>query len=225
MAELARFMPDFYSLSAYKAEAIKYVMDFITVCEGERNINPRSDPLWEWGRNVAFKGEEPPPLHHWDYGNGNFVQVNINPATCSAAISTWEQNFVVYALGRAKELGFPTDNLLNWLAVNIAGQVNNAPDYNPYMIGNYRTPTKDINGQPFRTWKDAMTGVLPDYDLKWGFETGISGGLNAQDGYCKIAMAAVNATGDDQAIAWMRDNVYLKSNWRDTGPRWCISER
>jgi hypothetical protein len=222
MCELARFMPD--SMAVHKAEAIKHVLDFITVCEGERNINPRNDPLWEWGRNIAFHGEEPPPLHHWDYGNGDFVQVNINPATCSAAISTWEQNFIVYALGRGKELGFPTEKLLSWLSVNIAGQVN-SPDYNPYMIGNYRSPTKDINGQPFRTWKDAMTGVDPAYDLRWGFDIGISGGLGAQDGYCKIAMAAVNTTGDAQAIAWMRANVYDKTNWAQTGTRWDILPR
>lgn len=222
MCELARYMPD--SMAIYKAEAIKLVNDCITIWEGERNINPRNDPLWQWGRNVSFQGEEPPPLHHWDYGNGGFIQDLINPATCSAAISTWEQNFIVYALQRSKELDFPTNNLLNWLSINIIGQVT-SPDYNPYMIGNYRTPTKDINGQPFRTWKDAMTGVLPNYDLQWGFEVGISGGLGAQDGYCKIAMAAVNATGNAQAIAWMKTNVYDKVNWAQIGMRWDILPR
>lgn len=61
----------------------------------------------------------------------------------SKAIAPWEQNFLIYALGRTKELGYPTDALINWFAPNLIGQLTD-PGYNPYLAGAYRLPTQSI---------------------------------------------------------------------------------
>ncbi len=49
----------------------------------------------------------------------------------------------MYALGRTKELGYPTDALINWFAPNLIGQLTD-PGYNPYLAGAYRLPTQSI---------------------------------------------------------------------------------
>ena len=111
----------------------KLTRDFIAISEGERNIRKTSfenTPEWRWGHEVGRLPDS--PLHFWESGNGNFVQDPIDPGVARAAISTWEQNFLVYALGRAKELGYPTDALLSWLSANIVGQVTN-PNYEPNL--------------------------------------------------------------------------------------------
>jgi hypothetical protein len=205
----------------------KLTRDFIAISEGERGITKtafENTPEWRWGRNVT--GLPATPLHFWEPGNGAFVQEPLVAAAATAAISTWEQNFLVYALGRAKELGYPTEALLSWLSVNIIGQLID-PSYDPHLIASYRTATVDRNGQPFKGWAPVKAALNQSYDAKKEFDTYL---INSDHGYSLIASVATAMIAREPkgegAWDWIYKNAYLPSlgTFRDN-PKWAILPR
>lgn len=223
-AQVAAISPDGTPEKAYFE---KLTRDFIAISEGERGITKtvfENTPEWRWGRNVT--GLPSIPLHFWEPGNGNFVQEPIDGASAGAAISTWEQNFLVYALGRAKELGYPTDALLSWLAVNIVGQLTD-PTYDPQLIASYRTATVDRNGQAFRSWAQVKAALKKGYDAKKEFANYL---LNSDHGYSLIASTAAamiaNEPKGEDAWDWIYKNAFLpaRGTFRDN-PKWAILPR
>ncbi|HWH77655.1 MAG TPA: hypothetical protein VNT76_09805, partial [Candidatus Binatus sp.] len=117
--------------------------DQLVQAEGERNINPRKDALWQWARG-NFHANDNNPNHWWDNGNGSFAQDPVDPNLASAGFSTWEDKFVQHNLYRVEELGYPSRALIDWHAVSIKGVV--AVDW---RLGcTYRTPTLKKDGTP-----------------------------------------------------------------------------
>jgi hypothetical protein len=160
--EVAAFAPD--SRVAEKAYFNRMVQDAIEIWEGERNITSTvnfNSPNWSWGR---LRNPQDHPLRMWERGNGAFVQDDVDPRVTGAAISTWEQNFLVIALGRGLELGYATDALMNWIAPVIQGQQNNMG----YGIANNRLATANLANADFTTWEQMLTTITADWeDQDW----------------------------------------------------------
>jgi hypothetical protein len=213
--------------TAEKAYFEKLTRDFIAISEGERGITKtvfENTPEWRWGRTMA--GSPSSPLHFWEPGNANFVQEPIDGASARAAISTWEQNFLVYALGRAKELGYPTDALLSWLAVNIIGQLTD-PGYDPHLIAAYRTASTGNDGQLFDSWGQVRSAYKRGFDAKSWFRNQL---INGDHGYALIAITVAgmvaSEAGGAQAWDWIHKNGFVPA--RQTfaaNPKWAIIPR
>jgi hypothetical protein len=114
-AQTAFLIPDGYAEKAYSTSL---VYDAIAVWEGARDIHGTAfegTPAWNWGNTVGierWEGLGVPPLKFWDYNPGLRAAFPIREASAGAA--PWAENILIYGLGRARELGFPTDALLDW---------------------------------------------------------------------------------------------------------------
>lgn len=223
-AQVAALSPDGTPEKGYFDKLTK---DFIAISEGERGITGTSlqnTPEWRWGHEVIRQNMS--PLHFWEPGNNAFVQAEVDPAKASAGISTWEQNFMMYALGRAKELGYPTDALVSWLAVNIVGQIID-PGYDPYLIAANRTPTTGRDGKFFKSWAEVKASVKKDNDAKKSFVDKLE---DADHGYSIVAIAAVaaaaNQPGGREAWDWITKNAITAAKKPlNDNPKWAVLPR
>jgi hypothetical protein len=205
--------------------------DFIAISEGQRNITATkfyNTPAWKWGNTVGnpFGKLGPSPLHFWENGSSAFVQ-GLDKTKISSALSTWEQNFMMFALGRARELGYPTDALVSWLAPNIIGQLTD-PDYDPHLIASNRTPTVNkVDGKHFATWRELRSAFPPEFDARKNFADRLH---NADHGYSVIAIAAAAAAahepGGAEAWKWIQQHAAIPAKRAlDANPKWTIIPR
>jgi hypothetical protein len=199
--------------------------DVIAYWEGEHELTGtafENNACWTWANEKRVPSIGVPPLNHWIKGSSAFVQSGIDPSRTSEATSTWEQNFMMYALGRAQELGFAVDALVSYLAVNIIGQLTH-PDFNPYLIAAYRIPTVRSDGQYFDSWANLLTGYTASAQTTSSFS------LSGPDhGYDFIGMAAAaqcaNEPGGDSAWAFVKREI-LPAPVLDNNPKWAILPR
>ena len=184
--------------SAEKAYFTALTNDAIAMWEGERGITGTAfegTDNWNWGKNIGAKqwgSAGVPPLSNWAGGDAigsNFVQEPLDPSVVGAGASPWEQNFMLFALGRAKETGFQTGALISYLSKNIIGQLTGA-GYDPHLIASYRIPVKKKDGTYFRTWSEARTGYIPSLNPQNDFT---ATNRDAEHGYANIAIAATAA--------------------------------
>jgi hypothetical protein len=199
-AETAWITPDFFPEKAYFDRLTR---DAIKIWEGERAIGDLKDPLREWGRRVTPVAENN-PLHWWELGNGAFVQEPLDVKKSSAAISTWEQNFIRYALYRALDLGYPTGPLIAWNKVNLDGVMK----VDHRLTAAYRSGTLKPDGTPHQ-FTDLPNLYEAGFDLQknWAAQT-----INSEHGYAFIAIPAGDLTA--LSISANRDN-----------PKWAILPR
>lgn len=214
--ETAFMSPDAAPEKAYFEQLIA---DTIASWEGERNITGSSyqgNTMWTWANQFAASTNPacyrvwcnqsiagtytgvPSSIHFWIGGSDGFNDVPESNAyiVAGASLPAWETNVVIYALGRARELGYPTDRLVAWVAPYLISQATDA-GYNPWLLGAYRVPTKDtITGQYFTSWSQvkaqmctsAATGCYADASAQTAttFEPPIN----------KYTGAALNPRGD-----------------------------
>ncbi len=184
-AQTAFLAPD---TDAEKTYFTTLANDAIALWEGQRNIpcstcanyadNTR---LWNWANTIGMgrwiqngagvtNNLGIPPLHHWMAFNNAISPSptnSIDETITTSVSATWEENMLLYALGRGKELGFPTDALLTWSAPYLIGQLTD-PSYDPYLTTAYMTPTaKQVSGQWysnwFTTWAEVKNGFKSWY--------------------------------------------------------------
>jgi hypothetical protein len=214
------------------------IADAIAIWEGGLNITAspaNATANWNWGRTIRTRWwpSTIPPLHHWEPGAALFVQTCIDPAVTSAALSPWEQNFMMFALGRAKELGYRSDLLVSWLGVNVIGQIIGS-GYDPYLSGAYRIPVRRVSdGGYFGTWTALRAGFLATFSADGTYyptpqsywNTFVTDG---DHGYPLIALAAVamaaTESGGSTAWNWMAQNALTASVLNDN-PKWAILPR
>lgn len=206
--------------------------DAIAVWEGWHNITGtsfQSTTNWKWGNTTGmgvWTGNTGiPTLRFWWNGDASFVQSPIESATTKYACSPWEQNFLLWSLGRAAELGYPATALKSWLATNIIGQLTD-PSYSPYLIASYRLPTVRLSdSQCFSTWAGVKTGYLSSFDPVASFNNYLT---DAEHGYSVIAIAATsqvaNEPGGGAAWSWIAQNALTASVLNDN-PKWAIVPR
>ena len=211
-----------------KAYFTTLIDDAMAIEEGAREITGTAfegNANWQWGkaRRLTFYGE--PPLHQWSQGSAGFAQAGygIDTDVTQAAISGFEQNFLMFALGRGRELGYPTDALSSYLAVSLIGQLTD-PAYNPYLVASGRLPTKRASDSAFfPTFADMATGYSADWQALKTFPLS-----DPEHGYDFIAMAAASMVANEPAgcSAWM----FMQANALgaivlDDNPKWAILPR
>jgi len=218
--------------SAEKSYFETLINDLVAIWEGIRNITGTSfqgNADWNWGNTVGIGRYGslgvPQPLPFWEKGGTVFVQFPMNPAVVQEATSPWEQNFLTWSLGRAKELGYPTGPLLSWIAVSLVGQLTDL-DYDPILVSAFRLPTVRLNdGMYFDTWADTEDGFLSSLDRVAQFNTNV---LDTDHGFANIALAATSMVagepGGAQAWDFMALNV-LSAPGLDDSPKWAIIPR
>lgn len=212
--------------------------DFIAISEGQHNIVGTSfegNANWNWGHTTgmgAWTANLGPPtaLHFWFNGGPEYLQLAIDKTVTKYACSPWEQNFLIWVLGRAKELGYPTDALLTWLGPNLIQQLTD-PNYDPYLVGMYRLPTVRLSdSQYFPDWAGVKSGfVLPfidDYGHSQTAESYFNANLGIlEQGYPLIALAAasqvVHLPGGATAWRWISTRVLDYPGLNDV-PKWAI---
>lgn len=207
------------------------VADAVGIWEGMRNITgttSEGNALWNWGKTTAAQGFGTlgtPPLHQWERGSGGFVQEPLDGSVVGEATAPWEQNFLLWSLGRAKELGYATEALVSWLGANLIGQITN-PDYNPYLSANYRMPTvRRSDGKYFDTWAGLRSGFPSTFDPAANFTGQLP---DAVHGYPFIALAAAsmvtNEAGGPAAWDWIAQQALCAASLTNN-PKWAILPR
>lgn len=121
-----------------------------------------TETRWRIGRDILAWGREN-PLQIMNYGNAGQRDETIDQTKCSAAGSPWMNNFLHATLGLIEELGFgEVTPLRRQMAKHFIGQLVH-PDYNPYLVGIYRIPTRDKDGNLYTNWADVRNAYLPPF--------------------------------------------------------------
>jgi hypothetical protein len=162
------------------------VNDTLAAFEGERNITTgayNGTAMWNWGNQFAaanyctthsgvglwcvnaingVQNGAPTAIHFWvpdgGYPGNNLGGYPQDTSFAGGSTSPWMVQYVIYALGRAKDLGYPSQGLLSWVAPWIISQVTD-PTFNPYLVSSYRQATVQPNGQYYTTWAGILSSV------------------------------------------------------------------
>jgi len=210
-----------------KALLESWIDDAVALQEGAWELTgtpAEGTPTWTWGRDYRVPADGNPPLHQFGRGSDAFAQANygIDPTVTAEAISNFEQHFMMLALGRARELGYRTDALIEYFGQHYVG-VLTEPDYNPYLIANGRTPTVRVGGTYFTTW----AGLKSGYDSEWQARDSFPL-TDAEHGYDFLALAATSYVrdlpGGDAAWAFMASQA-LNAAVLDDNPKWAVVPR
>ena len=74
-------------------------------------------------------------------------------------------DFVLLVMGHAKDLGYATGGIVDWLGVSIVNRMTH-PDYNHYPAAPYHIATQYNNGSnggiPYQTWQAVDDAFVDD---------------------------------------------------------------
>ena len=178
---------------------------------------------WEFGHAQRRDPKGISPLGSWGDRGSEFVQPPIK-RTAKGAASPWEENFLMNALGIARQFGYPTTALLQFGTRRLVNQVLNPATF-PELIEAYRYPTSNSAGQWISTWQEYNSYF--DYAPARGQWKSSE---NVDHSYGFIAMAALShlvtfsADGYSGRAAW----EYLKSHkpgrehFATDSPKWAL---
>jgi len=223
--------------------------DGISAEEGVRNITATANngnATWLWGRQFAsntdptsgamgFGNLGVAPLGQWQRGSHAFAQDDYGICsnygagtpcaanTTSEAASLFEADYMLYALGRTKELGYPAGALLTFLSKLYTNFLTD-PTFNPYIMDNGRVPTVKANGQYFANMAELKTGYDPNWQATTSFGT-----AGDPDGYAAYAAAGVSyITGETNGqAAWSFMDTHFRAinTAQNDNPKWAIVPR
>jgi hypothetical protein len=231
--------------------------------------------IWTWGNQFAsanYCTNHPSSVGLWCASPIKGVQLGAPtaipfwvpeayPGACNYPVSTtaqsagvgctepWMVDYVIYALGRAKDLGYASNALLAWIAPYRIGQVTD-PTFNPYLVASYGEATVQANGQYFTTWAGILSTVCSS--VATGCYSG-TGGTNAQtvstwaaplnewncaldptgDGNCSGALEAglglaqvADQPNGSAAWNWIYANAMSPSlGYQAVDPKWAVIPR
>lgn len=215
-----------------------HIEQCIAIWSGVRGVEygGLAQKCYQWGKECS--GEEfplgVPPLHHWDDGSEGLVASDppvCDPIKTAQAISTWEQMMVMYALGRAHELGYNTYRLLEWFGKHINGIMGN-PGYDPNLCATYRMPAIQLKNvvlkKQFFDWIDMRDSFHPDYNAVDEFNSYLK---DPEHGYPYLAYAAAAAAynycwqiEDRTAWPWISGEIVHRPEV-NKNPKWIIEPR
>ena len=195
--------------------------------------NVADQELYDFVKNNVIQNEfkrtlTPSAIGLWDEGisSASYVRSDrVNTDKVGRAMAPWMQNFVIIALGRAKELGYNTQNLLNFSGQLLTSLFSDET-LSPAMMSAYIIPTLDKNNQWFTSWStiyqqytDAYTTEVQQYVLN---------NQDTEHGYHSIAMAAAaylnGLTHHDRLWQYIQQNIASKTIY-DSNPKWAIVPR
>ncbi len=192
----------------------------------------------------------PPPLGNWESNGSPPTKANpvisqneapgiFVPGAVGTITSPWMQYYLIYGLGRAKEVGFAAEPLLAHTAAWLTGLVNNS-GY-PTLVAQYEMPVEKSGGGFFATWAAMIAALKPAWLTGNGYVSTDGGvslpaywaqNLNA-DGRQGWAIAAAGfltgEPGGAQMWSWMQQHVYNAiGDWASNpgaGPKWAVLPR
>ncbi|HEY1757189.1 MAG TPA: hypothetical protein VGG72_17580 [Bryobacteraceae bacterium] len=201
---------------------------------------------WNWGHTVrianpneTYDGIHHPPIPghsgvEWNYGANSLCGGNYGTnATVNSCQSGFMLSYLTYTLGRAYQLGFPTNNLLG----NVVGPwyvaVVTDPTYNPYMLLADRIPTQKVAGPAYySSMPDILTGYWQTLAQAAAAGANVWRGLSSfplndpVNGYEFLGTAAIAAIknftpGGTEAWNWVYAQVESASTYGNT-PDWAL---
>jgi hypothetical protein len=209
--------------------------DAIAIWEGTLSITGTTfegNANWNWGNTKAVLkyGSHGvpvvPALHFWDEGSHvPSWSTDVDPGQATNRTQPWMIYFLIYAFGRAKELGYPTGPLLAWTAPVVINQLTN-PDYNPYLSASFMMPTVQASDNKyFGNWLAERGGFRASYDAQQDFSSHLN---DANHGYTMICMTAAamaaRESGGGPAWAFIQQYVLPATSLNDN-PKWAILPR
>jgi len=225
-------LPDIWPEKAYFDQLNK---NAIAAFEGLFNLEqsyPELSSIYEHSKNIvsprAFvKTGSSSTLGFWDEGTSSASYVSdtiVDTNVVKQAIAPWMQNFVTISLGRAKELGYKTDNLLAYSS-NYLNQLLNTPNLPKEVFSAYITPTLNQNDSWFGSVDDIVSSYTDNYITTIGDK--LSEGKDSEHGYYGIGMAAAAYSySPNYAQGWLyiKENVISKDIYNNN-PKWAILPR
>jgi len=171
-------------------------------------------PIWQWANQFVAK----PYVNPLRFMEKNAAMLN-------GGQSPWMVNYLIYALGVTKEMGYPADGMLKWLAPWLTGMVTD-PSFNPNMVGVYQQPTGPAGAAGFYTDWASVKSASPLTDQQ---KTTLGDLSNVQHGYEIIAVMAGAFTEPyakgGEAWQWLKTNGYDRIQNFSTNPKWAIMPR
>ncbi|HBY85292.1 MAG TPA: hypothetical protein DEO86_05395 [Colwellia sp.] len=189
--------------------------------------------LYDFVRNdvsiTEFKKTHlPSRIGQWDEGvsSSSYVKAtDMDIKKVNQAIAPWMQNFIVIALGRAKELGYRTDTLLEFSGKPLLTPFG-TPDLPYAMINALAMPTLNNNDNWFTSWVEIYAQFTPDYITK--IENFVINDQDAEHGYPAISMAAASYlkgyTHHSELWRYIERNIASKTIFNHN-PKWALVPR
>ncbi len=206
--------------------------------------------MWQWGKQTgnhqAPYMKSPSPLHMWeslcnpatpcDASIGSGTPTSLFAADVGSDMSPWMQNYFLYGLARAKELGFAAGPLVSWTAQYNTGMTLDSGL--PIINALYRMPVARISTTDwYQTWPQVAAALNPSYangSSNLGYPGGLPGYFASQgysESYVAAAYGAAALIADeprgDRNWAWFKANQPGITNGYSWGvdPRWYFAPR
>ena len=189
-----------------------------------------------YSANGGPQNAKVPPLGNWEsLGNpasnppDGTITENVNngiyvSGTVGSFTSPWMQWYLLYALGRVKELGFADGPLLTWSAAYLTGMIDNSGV--PELINVYQMPVERAGGGFLATWPAVLASLTPTY-RSTKLPANFANDLGA-DGYLAYAVAAGAMAADEpsgaEAWSWLKRNVAARIAFA-SAPKWNLVPR
>jgi hypothetical protein len=205
------------------------------------------NPVKQWGRdkgnsysaNNGPYSAKPPTLHNWE-SNGNPSHPEQNATivnnektgvyqtgAAGSFTAPWMQAYVLYSLGRVKELGFAAGPILNYTGKWLVDLINDSG--NPLLVGTYQVPVERAGGG-FFNWHEILTigftasylaNALPGYFA----QNLVSDGRVVWATPGMAYLVDSNLPGASKGWDWWMSNVYHKVPDFARNPKWAIVPR
>lgn len=170
MFHAAALMPDDDPLKADFTRMVEEAVAYDEGCRAVVGTEYEGTEIWTRGRsylgtvNDGWRGMGPPPFGQgWWAGVGPYAANDpayYNADVTATANAHWMNNYVILALGRGRELGYPVGALLEWVGPHVVGQMG-TPSYPAQLTSQYVIPdtTKTETGSDwFECWEDVLLG-------------------------------------------------------------------
>ena len=228
-AHAAWLSPD---ASPEKAYLERQLNDAIAIFEGRHNVAKghfATTPEWAWGlwaSSEARKLYGDSRIGFWSPGLGAYADdERFAPSAALKGLATWQNGFVITALGRARELGYPTTPLLEW-AAPFYNAITASDEERFAYLGAYTVPSVLSSSRRLATsWTEVIAAFKPNFNALEYFRNH-TGDLD--HGYSNIACAASTYVaylpGGQASQSFCQREQKGRANF-STNPKWAILPR
>ena len=162
------------------------------------------------------------PLHFFDVSGGLRSNEGLDLDVVHEGSGLWQNYFVLFELGCAKEKGFRTAPLVSYLAPMLARQIADPEHYDPTNMTRYYTALLLKDGSYVPSWPATLHYYTDQKTPVLGADVG--------DGYATYAYGAstmiVNEPGGEAIYRWLSERYYkpLRAKFEAT-PKWAFLPR
>jgi hypothetical protein len=223
LAYAAALSPDQTPEKAYFEDKL---LNNVAAWEGAHDV-PLTDPSrrqsWTWAQTYRRDPAGVSPLGIWEDGEGWARSSLFVGGRLKTGTAPWEEHFLLVALGMARNLGYPADGLLRFMARPRLNLLLN-PAANRYLIGEYRWPAKLRGTAGWIKTFPSFTAQFVSPPVTWRVDG------TADHGYGFIALAATSyltpyvVDGYSGEAAWALFKAGLPGQHRfaTESPKWAI---